>query len=219
MGKYLYLPTTEFSEILKSGTKEVQYHWVSKLSQTQKWLLKVKCNPHKLCTTCILLPIPLSHLLAHFALHRCLFLPSNTSDPYLNTLTRPYFSCLVTFMWPIPFLIQFSTSIHPASTSITGPALPSFLIFCNCLSAVLLHVCVLINDKTYTFGYIFGLSSVVVNINFDWTVYFVTYCTRYLLLSVSSFLPCQNWSQQSHAHSQLYHILVSWSSSFKMDEL
>ena len=35
----LYLPTTEFSEILKSGTKEVQY-WVSKLSQ--KLFLKVK---------------------------------------------------------------------------------------------------------------------------------------------------------------------------------
>ena len=44
--------------------------------------------------------------------------------------------------------------------------------------------------------------------------------SRCYLLSVSSFLPCQNRSHQSHAHSQLYHILVlSWSSSFKMDEL
>ena len=42
MGKYIYLPATEFSAILKSGTKEVQYIIGLVFKLSHKWLLKVK---------------------------------------------------------------------------------------------------------------------------------------------------------------------------------
>ena len=45
MGKYLYLPTTEFSEIFKSGTEEVQYIFGSvNYHRNDFWRLKMGWN-------------------------------------------------------------------------------------------------------------------------------------------------------------------------------
>ena len=58
-----------------------------------------------------------------FALHRCLFLPSSTCDPYLNTLTRPCFSWLATFAPCDPSLSFFFFSSVLAFIQLAPPSL------------------------------------------------------------------------------------------------